>query len=761
MPAKRRTTTVRVDYRDEVPEDVTPVVHVFDTYGRRVDSGVVDQGLAEVTIPGELEGAALRFVIAPEGGDVPEEPDLADLRRLGAKEVLRTFDPDEDIVIEVEPSISAAWRLCFCEVRGRVVKPVEQPDGTTVDRPVCDARVEICEVDALPRIIWRIPDDLIWRLREELVRDVLPGDLREPLPQPPEPLPRMPKGPVPPDRPGPVTGRRPDVPRRSGRPRRVQVEAAGEITGIAAGGQARRTSVASVGELASRLRLAPSTSAVRRALLDVAPLWPWWCWFRWLDPWFTYRVDCPWTVTTDGNGEFSLVIVHSCADTPDLHFHVEQEIGGSWRTIYDRGVRCDTHWDYDCDSEVTLRVDDPDARVCIPPPEIELPDGTTTWVLPMGVGHMEIAGTAGTVPAADPLAWLHPDGEVSYAGGPANVAPIADAPLGGTLRFRMLHSLDLPKTGMMKYRWTYRPKPAPGETPAPWQPMTMSVGRHYRYQPPGDPTPHFPVHPLGPSGPDMLYDFRPHSPPYPHSVWPTHGFASDQWSAGEHTGPWTQGRYQIRVTVHEDDGTLVRPNQASPGPSSPTFDFLVTDGRSGQETFSTRLADPSEIIDDGFVFEAVVDNASCTGAVDPVATSDGTEADDCGFLRYTDKASTQVIITFEASHPRNQAWFALDVVRGQDTIDQVSVNRGGQVGATSVPTDPTPPPPAGWPPAHYTGDGAGNFTGTFPLNRLLEHCDNAAFSIRLRVRAKAHNGQHRLHALDDTDTDAFALAEED
>jgi hypothetical protein len=697
--ARSKRYPVDVRLAGDAPAGVA-TLYAFDTYGRPIGHAPVEGGKAAMPLPDDLGGATVRFVAGPA---LPEgtEPSLAALRRLGALERLRVFDPSLPTVLDIPERVWEGWFLCRCTVRGRVVKAVTQPSGASVDYPVCGAEVHICEVDRIPKIIWRLPDDIVLRLHREIPRKLWPI----PLPEP-DPI-------------GPIARRL-----RSAQP----VALAGDETEL-------------LGPVA-RLELATNAYEVRPALIELARLYPFWCWFDWLDPFFSYHLDCSWVATTDQAGEFEATIWHPCSDQPDLYLWVRQLLDTGWKTIYARGPRCDTHWNYACGSEITIRVTDPAARVCVPPPEVEVPDGVDTWVLPMAVGSLEIAGTAGSPTG---LGWVLPDGHVSYAGGPANLAPITDAPLGGYLRFRMLHSVDLPRAGLERYRWWWRRKPVGPET-IPWTGMTEPVWRHYQL--PGLP-PTFPVYTLGP-GADGLYEFRPHAAPAP-GTWPVSGFTEDLWSAKLGTAPLDPGIYQIRVTVHDAAGTVV-----APGPG--TFRFVVTDSRALGETYSTRLADGSEIVDGGFVFEALIDNGVCTGVLHPPSLTTGAVADECGFLRYADPDTTQVTLSFEASHDRDRAWFTLGVARGTGDVPQVAVEKGGETGALSVPVDTNPPPP--WALASYAGDGAGNFSGTFPVARLLEACENAAFAMELHVRAKAHNGSDRLSGYDAHALSAFALAEQ-
>lgn len=734
--ATTRHFPVQINLPDTLPEDIQPVLHVFDTHGKFITTAKIPRdGTTRVRIPKELQGAALRFVTSPKA---EREPTLKQLRRINAVETIRPFNPDAELAIDIADAVIAGWILCVCTVRGKVVKAVSQPSGGSVDYPVCNAKVHICEVDKIPKIIWKIPDDIIFRVRDELLVEPFPPDPIGPVIRR---IPReLPDPPAPPGPPGPID--RPLASVRNSPPTSLRFSA----TALNLSGNESFKDSAAV---FTNLRRAPNTVEMRKALVELAVLYPWWCWYPWLDPYFTYEVDCWWEVWTDSSGSFEKTFVHSCADTPDIYLWVEQFIAGSWKTIYARGPRCDTHWNYACGTEITIRVTHPDAIVCVPPPEVVVPGGITTWVLPMAVGALEIAGASSH--ASDALGWVQTDGTASYAGpsSASNVAPVMDAPLGGYLRFKMLHSLDLPKAGMTRYAWSYRLKPSPNPAvPGGWIKMDETVVRKYQVPGPSG-FPIFPVYPLGPDA-DGLFDFRPHSPPA--GVWPVTGFTEDLWSAKLQTLPMATGLYQVQVTVHDATGAVVPP-------SAGTFQFVVTDNRdSSKETYDTRAAAAAELIDDGFVFDVRIDNASCTAQLHPVQTSVGAVADACGFLRYADKSLTDVTLSFEASHPRDQAWFTLDLVRGSTDLNQVEVGDGGLVGALSVPVDSNGVPP--WTNAFYTGDGAGNFSGTFSASRFLEACDNAAFAADLYARAKAHSGLRRLYEYDRHSLMAFALAEE-
>src|SRR5262249_20910809 len=122
-----------------------------------------------------------------------------------------------------------------------------------------------------------------------------------------------------------------------------------------------------LGRLALETHLALASQAVtsvRDALLANAHLIrPYLCWWDWLWPWF-WRCDEVRVVETDDNGRFDVTIYHRCDDEPDLYFWVEYFLAGAWTPVYQPWRVCATYWDFDCASEVTIRVTDPRVPYC-------------------------------------------------------------------------------------------------------------------------------------------------------------------------------------------------------------------------------------------------------------------------------------------------------------------------------------------------------------------------------------------------------------
>jgi hypothetical protein len=222
--------------------------------------------------------------------------------------------------------------------------------------------------------------------------------------------------------------------------------------------------------------------------------------------------------------------------------------------------------------------------------------------------------------------------------------------------------------------------------------------------------------------------------------WPIDGAVGDIYSARWVTpgtgnavaAPGLADSYQVKLEVFSQANVLV-----APGPA--TFLFLLPTSIDADGTINTRVAAPSEIVDNGLVFTVVVDNSRCDADIDPPVLSAGVSDDDCGFLRYADGAS--LLLAFAATHPNDRAVFSFSVVRGITAVAAASTS--GEVAASAAP---------------YTLAG-GEYSHSFPVATLLEDCPSAAFAADLYVTAKATNGNARLSEYDRSALRAFALAE--
>lgn len=699
------------------------LAYVFDAQGQFLGASALEKGVARFQLAKDQVGRTLRLVIGPELPERSEKaPERAELLRRYAYEKRLRFDPQNPrMQIAILAPYWRHWLLCACVVRGRLVKRLTLPDGTTRELPICHARVTICEVDRIARVIPLLPDDILWRLRAELL-EALRRPIRFPPPPPPSPFEPLPL---------PLPGPDPLPLARS----------AGSEAQTSAQPLALHSLDATTTRQLQVLSAAVSPIQLRRSLLELAPfIKPYLCLWDWLRPFFRYDVDCIRTVSVDADGRFETVIFYPCfGDKPDLYFRAEQWIGGSWVTIYAPSVACNTYWDYACGSEVVINVTNPAAIPCAPDEPVDAPDGVTRWVMPYAVGGSYILGNpAGG--ATTPAGWVKPNGLIDYSS-------FVNAPFGSMLGFRMGFSNTIPSGAIKYYRWSYR-KMGTSE----WRRMVEPVGRRYVVQRPGQ-LPTFPVYSLGPkpapSGLE-LYEFKPASPPSPEpseppgtvTYWPTDGFFGDIYAAFLDTAALppdvtdAAGLYQIKLEVFDASGNLVMPGGGS-------FSFIVPTSVTSSGTVA-RAAQAGEIDAGGFVFNLHIDNNRCEAEI--YATSVGANAaGPCGFIAYGPGASAA--ISFKARHPNNFAVFTFKTVKGS-TGNRPMASASGLVGSPLV--------------NGFSRDANSVFSKSVLVADLLDGCTRAAFAQTLEVDATATNGWTRLSSLDANAVPmAFALEPEE
>lgn len=735
--------TVGVSFEGATSDKKPPLtsVYAFDTNGKFLTSAPVENNQSILSLPTTTTGQVLRFVLGPriEGEETPK---LAKLTRLKAYEKRLRVNPQRPrLNLKLIDLIWIRWLFCPCVVRGRVVKRVTLPDGMAKELPICHARVTICEVDPLPIIILRLPDDILWRLRDELLNLI-----RVPIPIPPRPTPERAVQNLSPI-PKPYVSGLLTQPSLTRSPLVSATETAlqsVELKLVDVGLQNRILTIASIGAITQlRQELTTITDLIRPYIC----LWPW------LHPFF-YHLDCLSPVDVDEDGRFEATIFYWCfGDKPDLYFKVEQLQGGIWQTIYNPSIPCHTYWNYACGSEVVVNITDPSAIACVPDDPIDPPSDVPIWVMPFAVGGTKIWGTPPLSPPA-PVGWVKSDGKTDYNG-------FVNAPFGSYLGFRHSYSNNIngdnsgaTKTNNIQYyRWSYR-KAGSGE----WKQMDIPAFKYYVKQKPGQ-LPSFPVDKLGPNTVGVntnLFKFRPSAPPPPEPTdpvgtfteWPTDSSLGDIYSGFFDTLALSPniagaaGQYQIKLEIFDTAGNLIIPG---------TFQFILPSGVDGDGTIHTRPVQASEMDFGGFVFNLHIDNNTCTASIDLPNIGGTSVADSCGFLRYEPASPIGVTIGFHAQHPNHFAEFNFTMVRGSTFLSDASAL--AQEVSTTIASS-------------YTGDGNGNFTHTFARSILLcgsanppECCVNAAFAEQVYVFAKATTGWgNRISAYDAQALSAFALA---
>lgn len=296
--ARPLSIKVALDGKPEKPIEVT--AYAFDGRGRLLASAPTRDG--EVKLPlssAQAKKARIFFAALP---DNEGEVTLETMARVQAYEPARQYDLSRH-ALDILPVPEIHWRWwywCRCRASGRVVRPIVI-NGVTYEKPICNARVHICEVD---RILWRIPrlpDDIVFRWRDEILA-VSPRPIPEPDP-------------------------------------RGRLESRATVQPVIVRDLIEELPLSARGALQSNV-----AENVRRAIADhIILLRPWFCLWPWLWPYLCTSDELA-VVTTDEQGRFERDIWYRCAgDHPDLYFWVEYCLGGTWTTVYRPSVCCHTY----------------------------------------------------------------------------------------------------------------------------------------------------------------------------------------------------------------------------------------------------------------------------------------------------------------------------------------------------------------------------------------------------------------------------------
>lgn len=500
--ARNFTLEVRALISERPDELPRLIAYAFSQGGALLDLQALDQeDYARLSIPVGNEAQSVRVVLGPE-----VDKDLIDagelLRRGGIDRhvaVRPNLERLAPLVFEVGPDIWRRWIGRFCVVNGTLLKSVVS-GGVVLRLPVCNAEVDIYEIDPWPIIIAELP-----RLDLERLRDVVDGPwppVRWPIPpHPPEPFEFDLI-----DNPATLAGLNPQpLPPR-------QIQAA-----LHAGQDARRLAEhhadhhrAQAGDRLDRLTLPADLVLAARAsrpiferaiLTHLDLLRPLLCW---LFPFPVHKTKLT-TVKTDECGRFHAIIWRSIFnfDQADLYFIARQRIWpGFWVTIYEpKPVICYTWWNYVCGNEVVLVTAHPLAHACPPCPPIVAPNN---WVLFMSIGNTSVWRIHG----ANDDTWTGAPGH-----DPAKLGLLDDSkPWGGTLRPRLEFDTSLRSgLGVFYYRVSYK-RSTEAETQ--WRPSVDAINRHYTHEVGTDLI--LEQYPLGPKTVGVtphLYEIPPGLPP--------------------------------------------------------------------------------------------------------------------------------------------------------------------------------------------------------------------------------------------------------
>jgi hypothetical protein len=160
-----RNIAVRVSLPDDERAQAASLsAYAFSQGGKLLDVKPLEKGEAVLHVPLGAEGTNVRVVVGPrlEG----EAQSLAELNRRGGIERHVRVDLDAaaltvEIPIQIDKIL--CWLRGLCFVNGTVIKRTTL-GGQTIDLPICNATVEVYEVDPFLIILPKLPQPI--QLRE-------------------------------------------------------------------------------------------------------------------------------------------------------------------------------------------------------------------------------------------------------------------------------------------------------------------------------------------------------------------------------------------------------------------------------------------------------------------------------------------------------------------------------------------------------------------------------------------------------------------
>ncbi|RYY76637.1 MAG: hypothetical protein EOO52_03790 [Gammaproteobacteria bacterium] len=720
-----QTHLVNLD-KGEKPPELT--AYVFSSEGRFLTSAPLDEkGTAVVHINASNDNRA-RLLVGPKVDE--KEPAFSELLRRGAQEKHLTLNVRSErlqATLTVMPDVWRSWLFGFCFVRGNLNKRI-LVGGQYVNYPICNATVEVYEVDPLWIIIPKLPDLVLDGLRD-IIKDPRPIKIPFPIE-------------------GPVigTGPRPEPdPAPFARAAMLQSASLEHQT-------FNESSAASFKELsgATELRYIAQTGSTlqfKNALINNALIIrPLLCLFY---PRFVTKQLVA-TTHTDECGHFQTIFYKGFnhPDTPDLYFKAKQKLFGFLNVyIYaPTPVACHTWWNYVCGTEVNLYSSSPWAHTCSPCPPVIGPNGKNRWVAFMAIGAHGLNNIYGT--------------ETSSASTTTTTnigLTVNDAPWGGMLLPRLEFSNDLEAAGVRYYQISWRQGSA-----GTFLPLTGQVHHYYRHDvltPTGN-LPTWSPELLGPFNVnDGTGNFIPNmfKIPFPSTapagVWDVppdineikEHFASAKFPTqdiapgmhydadGNLQGADTSGKYQLQVKLFNAQGQQV--DIAALG-----IVFAVpTDPDSFGNINTVDAATLGLVSGNAMDITLHVDNNRCYARI-AAPTINAAEADPCcGVLQY--QADDNVNLSFQAKHPHNFARYSFSVVRGANNV-------------ASIPSTPVSAATI-----NYALSVDELLNTNLPAGCPLNGCPVAGFSENLYVDSMATDGWSGELGYDASHVRAFVLAQ--
>ena len=656
---------VRAQLIDVAKADKAPEVsaYAFSSEGRLLASAPVDaKGAANLKVPASPSVTRLRVLVGPKVDK--DSADFNNLIRRGAQEQHLRVDPKtarREVELTILPDKWHCWLWGLCFVRGNLNKRV-LIGGTYENYPVCNATVEVYEVDPLWIIIPKLPDLVLDRLRDIIVN---PRPIPIPIPEPgPDPAP---------------FARAAMLQAKAEFRHRLDADGAVTLKLLAGATDLRYTA-----QLGSKLQF-------QQALIDHAKLIrPLLCLFY---PRFVTMQRVA-TAHTDDCGHFQTFFFKGChnPDTPDLYFKAKQKLFGFFDVyIYaPTPIACYTWWDYTCGTEVNLYTSSPWAHTCSPCPPIVGPGGKNRWVAFLAIGVHGLNNIYGTAQ------------DLAGSTTPTNLGLTqSGAPWGGMLLPRLEFSNDLEAAGVRYYRLSWR-KGSSGT----FLPLIGQVHHFYRHDvvtPTGN-MPAWTPELLGPVSFDGVTALQtpnlfkiPFPSVAPAGVWDVppdineikEHFANAKLPSqdiapgmiydenGVLTGTDSSGKYEIKVDLFNATGQPV-----NIGPLG--IVYAVPTDPDGTGTINTVDASTLGLVSgNSMVITLHVDNNRCFASIDAPTIGAASADDCCGVLNY--QHGDSVTMGWRAEHPHNFANYSFGVVRGTHGV----ISESGPVAGSTSPITKT------------------------------------------------------------------------
>lgn len=745
-----RNFKIRVDF-EQPPEREFPLIgFLFNCMGILLQYQYVKNNILEFNLdklPSETRNKKInpeqfRLIIAP-----PSDQKITRIKTVEALESYKAYEPilqlnanQELTILPIPEVLSRFWILCKCQVRGRVSKWFHVGNNW-VDRPVCKARVHICEIDPIFYWINKIPDHIIAKIPDAILKPVF----RFPVPIPdPDPFQRIERFPM-------MGGQNQE--------NIFKTQSLSEMS---------KETISKLPELGSEIKqkLASGNLTIIRETIakNYTLLHPWFCFWPWWWPYF-YRCKELAMVETNANGRFEKSVFYNCfGDKPDIYIWVEYMINGVWTTVYKPPKPCNTHWNYACGTDINIHLTHSMVAgdCCC---DCHLP-GQNVWI--RSVGHTSVSHIKQTSQMLPP-----PGQSVAYDRiGLTDAAAVGDSflsttvddykrPFGGNPTLRMGFGSDLPNSNIYYYRWSYRQIAHPdltsvGDSYDPLPPIGGEVRKGYDYiyiDTNGDDQWGADSVKLGPftKGPnDNLYIIPPELPEmepfnvpevsHPHWHQQTYNMNTITFDSTQFP---EDGLYQLKLELFDKDGNLLQNLAKS------TFKTPRHDNASFSENApDILLENPTATNADAFNMLIRIDNGQCVGNIYTVnVNGEPASSNCCGFVKYKpDGAEATLELTFMATHPTNFAEFSFGVVKGSCGGVPIANARGMVIDSASG----------------YTLDtSTGIYSKNFAPSELLGECyengtGKAAFAETLHIISTATDGISRV-TKDYGKTVAFAL----